>query len=66
MEKLQSNKKYGNPVRLEDGWWKILTLLKAETRMSLKALVEHALSNTYGVDEKGKPYFLSDKENEIK
>lgn len=62
MKKLQSYKKYGNQVRTDDGWWKILVLLKAETKMTIKALVEHALSNTYGIDKDGKPYFFENKE----
>lgn len=59
-KKLQSYKKYGNQVRIDEGWWKILAHLKAETRMGFKALVEHALSNTYGIDKDGKPYEIKD------
>lgn len=67
MKKLQSYKKYGNQVRIDEGWWKILGHLKADTGMTLKALIEAALSNTYGVDGNGKPYVLSEvkMKNEI-
>jgi hypothetical protein len=58
MKKLQSYKKYGNQVRIDAGWWKTLSHLKADLGISLKALVEDALSNTYAVDNNGKPYRL--------
>lgn len=59
IEKLQGYKKNGNQVRINDGWWKILAHIKADTRTTFKELVENALSNTYAIGEDGKPYEMN-------
>lgn len=43
-------------VRLDKGWQRILLMLRAKTGEPIKSLVEDALSNTYGIDNDGKPY----------
>ncbi len=54
MKNLQIDKKTTFQVRLDRGWQKILTQLRGEYGMSIKALVEQALSDTYGLDSDGK------------
>jgi len=58
MNNLQSDKKSTFQVRIDKGWWKILTLLRIDTGESLKGLVEHALSQSYGIGKDGKPFKL--------
>jgi hypothetical protein len=54
-KKIYSNKenaykKLTFQVRIDTGWWKILQLLRASHKKSLKNLVEEALSRTYGTE----------------
>lgn len=44
--------------RIDIGWQPILTQLRKTTGRSIKGLVEDALSNTYAINEKGKPYLI--------
>ncbi|EKE00175.1 MAG: hypothetical protein ACD_22C00082G0018 [uncultured bacterium] len=43
----QSDKKKTFQIRLDRGWWKILSQLKTNTRWSFRSLVEHALVEMY-------------------
>jgi hypothetical protein len=45
--------------RIDIGWQPILTQLRKTTGNSIKGLVEDALSNTYGINEKGKTYEIN-------
>lgn len=56
MKNRQIDTKSTFQVRIDKGWQKILTQLRAETRMTIRALVEQALSNNYSVDGNGQPY----------
>lgn len=56
MKSQQVDRNLSFQVRLDKGWWKILSQLRTDTGRSFKELVEGALSNTYGIDENGKPY----------
>ncbi len=52
----KSTKKKTFQVRIDRGWRKILTQLRADSGMTIRALVEDALSHVYGINEDGKPY----------
>ena len=56
MKKLQSDKNLTFQVRIDKGWWKMLSLLRIDTGQSLKELVEDALSDVYAINTDGKPY----------
>ena len=56
MKRLQSYENSTFQVRLDKGWWKILSQLRTDTGKSFKELVEGALSDAYGIDKDGKPY----------
>jgi hypothetical protein len=49
------DKKSTFQVRIDRGWQKILLQLRAETEMTIRALVEDALSDSYPIDKKGSP-----------
>lgn len=58
MQNRQIDKKLTFQVRIDREWQRILTQLRADTRMTIRALVEQALCATYPVNEKGQPYLL--------
>ncbi len=43
----QVTKKSTFQIRLDNGWWKILSQLKTDSGESFKSLVEYALAETY-------------------
>lgn len=45
------DKKMSFQVRIDTGWWKVLQLLRASSKKSLKSLVEEALNRTYGTEK---------------
>lgn len=58
MENRQNDNKSTFQVRLDRGWRKILTTLRADTGSPIRRLVEDALSELYSIDDKGRPYRL--------
>ena len=44
----QINKKTTFLIRIDYGWWKILSQLKTDYEMPFRELVEYALSEMYG------------------
>lgn len=60
MKRLHDDKNLTFQQRIDVGWWKILSQLRTDTGKSFKELVEHALSNTYGIDHTGKLYEIKD------
>lgn len=58
MKNRQIDKKTTFQVRIDREWQRLLTQLRADTKMTIRALVEQALSNTYAIDKDGKLYLL--------
>ena len=54
------DKKLTFQVAIDIGWQSILTMLRADTKRTIKSLVEEALSSTYAIDKDGNPYQLDD------
>lgn len=62
-ESRQVDKNLTFQVRVDKGWWKILSELRTDTRMSFKDLIEDALVNCYGIGKDGKPEsYITDKQ----
>lgn len=55
MKNRQVDKNLTFQVRIDRGWWKILSHLKTESGRGFKELVEDALTDAYGIGEDGKP-----------
>lgn len=47
MKSRQSDKKLTFQIRVDKGWWKLLSELRTEYRVPFKALVEIALTEVY-------------------
>jgi len=58
MKNRHVDKKKRYDVQIDRGWKKILHQLQTDLEQPISSLVEHALSNTYGIDKDGKPYEL--------
>ena len=50
MKSEQVNKQLTFQVRVEKGWWRILSQLRTDEKRSFKELVEDALVNTYMIE----------------
>lgn len=56
----QSDRKMTFQARIDKGWQRILLILRAKTGKPIKGLIEDALTNTFGIDDKGEPYAINE------
>lgn len=56
MKKLQSDTIRTKQVRIDAEWVNALAYLRADLHVSMKSLVEEALSKCYAWNAEGKPY----------